>query len=220
MAEQKPRLKDPVEADGRQQERDFLDEATASVDIANISIEDFQAVKATAAKKPHPFEGYPLGKDKDIVLGTYTEKGQEKQLITKTTYIVALAPSKYVPQDPSGKNVSMFQNGVEHHVTIPTSHSRVVRDEMGRSVDVVFDRILKMSNGELRYAIVPDHLSRSQLVFNVEPKTGGVQVNRDILLLDKDQVGPLRRVFNGYYYQQTQAERAAKEFDEAQESKG
>jgi hypothetical protein len=39
-------------------------------------------------------------------------------------------------------------------------------------------------------------------------------------LLDKDQVGPLRRVFNGYYYQQTQAERAAKEFDEAQESKG
>jgi len=182
--------------------------------ITDLSIEDFSQVPQSAAMRVDPFEGYPM---KNIKLGERRTTGNKVvDVTTKRTYIVALAPSFYVPQDPSGLNQEIEkritgQKKEVIRVDIKTSHNRCVPNSNGQNEDIVFDAILKMESGELRYAIVKDHVARSQLVYRINPKKEGrpIEVDSRYLLLDKGQVSRLKTVFSSVYYQQTKTEKAA-----------
>lgn len=214
----KQSLIDPVAEDQGKQEKQAEDEEVKSLSIDSLKLEDFQPLPVDAARQPHPFEGYPQQK---VKIGEYKDrKGQIVPLMVNKTAIIGLSPKEYVHQDPSGKNVSLIVNGKETFVDIKTYHNRIVRDQMGRNITVVFDRELKFPDGsKLRIAICPDHTARAQIFFMVDQKTGKVQPDRRYLLADVEQRSRLRRVFEGYYNQQTRSERLATKFDEEPESK-
>ena len=214
MARQK--LTDPVtEAQGGA-ESESPEEKIVTID--ELSSADFQPVPVTAARQPHPFEGYP---QKKIKIGTYKVKGVEKDLIVNATHIVALNPKEYVHQDPSGKGVSMVVNGQETRVDIPSSHNRIVRNQRGQSEDIVFDREIRLAGGDVmkRVAFCPDHTARSQLIYKVNPKTGKIEVDSRYVLADGGQISRLRKLFEMHHYQQTQSERLSQKFDEEPESR-
>ncbi len=209
-------LIDPV-AKGKEPEI-VAQEDSKVLSIDALSLEDFQPIPVTAARQPHPFEGYPQRK---IKIGTYKEKGKDTDLIVNASWIVALNPKEYIHQDPSGKGVTINSGGKEKIVDLTTSHNRIVRDERGQSINVVFDREILLPDGTkmTRVTICPDHTCRAQLVFSVDKKKGTIDVDRRYLLADAGQVGRLRRLFEMFNYQQTQSERLAAKFDEQPESK-
>lgn len=210
-------LVDPV-TQGQQQaeEADQVSEIK-TLSIEALDFEDFKPVPVTASRQPHPFEGYP---QKKIKIGTYKDKGKDRDLIVNATHIVALNPKEYVHQDPSGKGISIMKNGVEAFVDIKTSHNRVVKDQNGRNVDIVFDREINLAGGKkmTRCAICPDHTARAQILFMIDKRTGKIEVDRRYVLADIDQVSRLRRLFEMFFYQQTQSERLAQKFDAEPES--
>lgn len=190
------------------------------LDVSLLTLADFKAVPQAAAIQVSPFEGYPM---EDIKLGQRKVKGRNVDIITKKTFIVALAPNFFVQQDPSGLNVTIKQkSGTEKMVDIKTSHNRTVVDSMGNNNDVVFDNILKTANGNLKYAIVPDHRARSQLMYmiNTKQENRPVEVDRRYIFLDANQKGRLRKVFASFYYQQTKSDKAADKFYEAKGDEG
>jgi len=209
-------LIDPV-SKGKETEA-MLQEDAKVLSIDSLTLEDFQPVPVTAAKVPHPFEGYP---QKKIKIGTYKDRGKEVDLIVNSTWIVALNPKEYVHQDPSGIGVTIKVGDKEKIVDYKTSHNRIVRDELGRSLNVVFDREIIFPGGQKmnRVTICPDHTARSQLVFAVDKRTGKIDVDRRYLLADPGQVSRLRRLFEMFNYQQTKSERLAAKFDQEAESK-
>jgi hypothetical protein len=188
-----------------------------AMSIEGLSLEDFQPVPVTAARQPHPFEGYPQQK---IQIGTWKDKGKELPLIVSKTALVALNPKEYVHQDPSGNKVSSIVNGQETFVDYKTLHARVVRDQNGKSIEVIFSRDINLGDGRkiTRCAYCPDHTARAQIIFGVDRKTGKITVDRRYVLADVEQVGRLRRLFEMYHYQQTQSERLAQKFDAEPES--
>lgn len=191
------------------------EETDELLDASMLTLEDFKSVPQSAAIQVSPFEGYPM---EDIKIGERKVGGKVVDIITKKTFIVALAPSFFVPQDPSGLNVTVKQkSGIEKMVDIKTSHNRTVVDSMGNNNDVVFDNIFKTANGNLRYAIVADHRARSQLIYkiNIKQESRPIQVDHRYLLLDVKQKERLRKVFASFYYQQTKSEKAADRFYEA-----
>jgi hypothetical protein len=212
--EQKANLVDPV-MDG--QEQQGLEREVQAMNIEGLNLDDFQPVPVTAARQPHPFEGYPQQK---IQIGTWKVNGKEAPLMISKTHIIALSPKEYVHQDPSGKNVSLVVGGKETFVDYKTFHNRIVRDQNGKNITVIFDRDIILASGKTmaRVAICPDHTARAQIIFGVDKKTGKVTVDRRYVLADVDQVGRLRRLFEMYHYQQTQSERLAQKFDAEQES--
>ena len=218
MAKQDGKLTDPV-ADG-QKEREIADqgEEVKVLSIDALDLDDFKPIPITAARQPHPFEGYPQKKFK---IGTRKERGKDVDLIVNATWIVALNPKEYVHQDPSGKAITINVGGQEKVVNYMTSHNRIVRDETGRNIDIVFDREIVLAEGKkmTRVTICPDHTARAQLVFTVDKKTGKILVDRRYVLADSDQASRLRRLFEMFYHQQTQSERLASKFDEESESK-
>ncbi len=197
-------------------EKDVVD--VELVDATKLTIEDFQAVPQSAAIQVDPFEGYPM---KNIKIRERMVGNKVIDVITKRTFIVGLAPSFYVPQDPSGLNQTIEKKvgtkKVEMLVDIKTSHNRTVLNSDGKNEDVVFDNILQMESGKLRYAIVPDHKARSQLIYKINPKKEGrpIEVDPRYLLLDVKQKERLRKVFQSVYYQQTRTEKAAMKHYEA-----
>ena len=211
------KLVDPV-ADG-QKERDQQDQGAEikALSMEALDLEDFKPVPITAARQPHPFEGYP---QKKIKIGTYTEKGKDIDLIVNATAIVALNPKEYVHQDPSGKGVTINVKGQEKIVNYMTSHSRVVRSETGQNLIIVFDWEINLAGGKKmsRATLCSDPTARAQLVYTINKKTGKIEVDRRYVLADIDQVGRLRRLFEMFNYQQTQSERLAQKFDEEAES--
>lgn len=219
MANKEGRLVDPVAEGQQQKEHDEQVEQMKTLSTEALSLDDFRPIPVTAARQPHPFEGYP---QKKIKIGTYQVRGEkaERDLIVSATHIVALNPKQYVHQDPSGKGISMVVDGQEKIVDIPTSHSRVVRDQMGKNTIVVFDREIILEGGRkmARCAICPDHTARAQIVFKVDQGGGKIQVDNRYVLADIDQVGRLRRLFETFHYQQTQSERLAQKFYDEPES--
>lgn len=218
MAKQEGKLIDPVAEDQQQKEQDDQTRQMGMLSMEALSLEDFQPVPITAARAPHPFEGYP---QKKIKIGTYKLNGKDTDLIVSATALVALNPKQYVHQDPSGKGISISVGGKEKIVDYNTLHNRIVRDEVGRNIDVIFSRDVLLGNGKKmsRCAYCPDHTARAQIIFKVNPKTGKVEVDDRYVLADIEQVGRLRRLFEMFHYQQTQSERLAKKFDEEPESK-
>lgn len=176
----KTKIIDPVDKDKKEREVSEDIEQLKTFDIANLTMSDFQAVKATAAHTPHPFDGYPYPKGKEA------------------TFIVGLNPTKYIPQDPSGRNLSVLVKGKEKKVTIETTHNRLIQDldAGGVNVDVVFDRKMQLADGNiLYYALVPSHSVRAQLIFYYDPKSERIKVNSDYLLIDTAQAKRLRRLY-------------------------
>ncbi len=212
------KLIDPVAEGQKEAEAKSQDEEIRSLSIDALSLDDFQPIPVTAARQPHPFEGYP---QKKIKIGTYEERGKMKDLVVNATHIVALNPKEYVHQDPSGKGLTIISGGVEKTVDLVTSHSRTVRSETGQNTLVVFDRDILLADGKklTRATICPDHTARAQLVFMVNKRTGKIEVDRKYVLADIDQVARLRRCFEMFNYQQTQSERLAQKFDSEEESR-
>ncbi|HSW65040.1 MAG TPA: hypothetical protein VLH56_17275 [Dissulfurispiraceae bacterium] len=213
--QKKGSLVDPV-ADG-QSEAAGQESEIRAMSIDGLNLDDFQPVPVTAARAPHPFEGYPQQK---IQIGTWVDRGKEKPLVVSKTALVALNPKEYVHQDPSGNRVSSVVGGQETFVDYKTLHARVVRDQNGRSIEVIFSREINLGDGRkiTRCAYCPDHTARAQIIFGVDKKTGKITVDRRYVLADVEQVGRLRRLFEMYHYQQTQSERLAQKFDNEQES--
>lgn len=215
--EKRAKLTDPV-ADGQeQQEQDEQADQVKTLSMEALSLDDFQPVPISAARQPHPFEGYP---QKKIKIGTWQDKGKEKDLIVSATHIVALNPKQYVHQDPSGKGITQISEGKERIVDLKTLHNRIVRDQTGHSIEVIFSRDILLGNGKKmsRCAYCPDHTARAQLIFKVNKKTGKIEVDDRYVLADIEQVGRLRRLFEMFHYQQTQSERLAQKFDAEPES--
>lgn len=217
MEMDKKNLVDPVAEDQEKQEQDEQAEQVKTLSLEALTLDDFQPVPVTAARQPHPFEGYP---QKKIKIGTYKFKNKDADLIVSATHIVALNPKQYVHQDPSGKGISIVSGGKEKIVDYATSHSRVVRDQSGKNTIVVFDRDIILGGGKkmTRCAICPDHTARAQIIFKVNKKTGKIEVDDRYVLADINQVTRLRKLFEMYHYQQTKSERLAQKFDEEPES--
>jgi hypothetical protein len=201
---------DPVEDQG--QEGLELEDQAIMAGIMDGDI-NFHQVPEQAAKQPHPFDGYPFRK---VQIGTYKDQGKEKPLMVHLSSLVMLTPGVYVHKDPSGENVSHTDpiTKVETIQNLDTYHNRVVRDSRGNNTDIVFDRKITLNDGRTfdRVAIVEDHTARAQLIYQVDKKTGKVRVDRRYGVFDLNQLGRLRRVFNGFHFQQTASERAAEKF--------
>lgn len=215
--DKKANLVDPVAEGQAEQEQDEQTEQVKALSLEALSLDDFQPVPITAARQPHPFEGYP---QKKIKVGTYRLRQKETDLIVNATHIVALNPKQYVHQDPSGKGITITVGGKEKVVDYKTAHSRVVRNQSGRNEIVVFDRTVNLADGKkmTRCAICPDHTARSQIIFKINPKTGKIEVDNRYVLADGGQAGRLRRLFEMFFYQQTKSDRLAQKFDEEPES--
>ena len=213
------KLMDPVAEGQKEAEAQAQTDEMKSLSLQALSLEDFQPIPVTAARQPHPFEGYP---QKRIKVGTRKDKaGKDIDRIVNATHIVALNPKEYVHQDPSGKGVTIMSAGKEKMVDLKTVHNRVVKNERGQNLDIVFDNDILLADGKTlsRGTVCPDHTARAQLVFLVDKRTGKIQVDRRYVLADIDQVGRLRRCFEMFNYQQTQSDRLAQKFDSEEESR-
>jgi hypothetical protein len=170
------KLVDPIE---KVTQKKAEDEDIKFFDIAKISAADFKPITARQERPSHPFEGYPV-KPKVEYWHDAPELKDPKPVKVSATYIVALSPTVSLPHPP---------------------HNRLIRDYgAGINVDVVFDKKMKLSDGnEMKnLAIVENPNIRAQLMFKLNPRKEGLaQIERDAryLLLDRDQGGRLRRVF-------------------------
>lgn len=199
------KLVDPADKVEKVKEDKRMEDEGKILDISNLSMEDFRAIPADRALSSHPFDGYPLGAK--IKIG---------EAEVSSTFVVALMPNFYVHQDPSGKGVTIRKKAgrgeVETRVDLETVHSRVVRayEEGEANMSFVFDRTAHLKNGDLRVAIVPSHTARAQICFNIEPRTGKIQVDQRYRLLDSKQTDRLRRTFNLIHTPQAKIERLSK----------
>ena len=218
MKDAKGRLVDPVQ--DQDDEGKALEEELVSNSQKGLDDFDFKPLPVQAAKQVHPFDGYPF--PKKIKIGTYKEKGVEKDLMVCPTFLVALAPNEYVHQDISNKGVSQVSNGVERVVDFETFHNRSVVNSRGQNTDIVFDRTVTLPSGKkiTRVAIIDDHLCRAQVMFSVNRRSGKVEVDTRYIILDQDQAGRLRKTFEMFNYQQTKSERLSKQFYDEPESRG
>jgi hypothetical protein len=204
-------LEDPVSKGTKKNQEEKLETDMKRFDISNLTMKDFKQLEAATARTPGPFEGYPM-KPKIKVGATEIS----------ATLVVALNPKHYVMQDPSGAGQSIVvdkRDGqgkktgdkVEQIVNLKTYHSRVIVDYEGgkRNIDIVFDRILKLADGEIMCAIVPSHSARAQLLFSLDNKTQKIKVDPRYVILDYDQRKPLRRLFEIIINPHLKIERAA-----------
>ena len=178
----KEKLKDPADAGKADREEAAAKEGQEQVSFERLKLSDFKAVPKRAAKTPHPFQGYP---EKKVKVGTYMEKGKEVDLVINATHLVALIPGTHdAPQDPSNE-----ETGIRNTRNVVVSYA-------GRSVNIVFDREMELEDGQkVLYALIPDPLYRSQVVFGWDPKTEQIIVHDQYLLLDDGQFSRLRQVY-------------------------
>lgn len=193
MAKQQT-FRDPVEKSEKQREEKNLIDEAKKFDIANISLEDFRPIAESAARAPHPFDGYP---ERLIKVGD-TKKGP---LMVPAYSIVALNPKEYVFQDPSGNKVSVTDQKTKREkiVTLKTHHNVMFPDyeNGGQNTKIVFDRTLPLANGQVleSVAFVFSHSLRAQLLFKLDQKGERIQADRRYVLYDIKQTARLRRIF-------------------------
>lgn len=200
-------MKDPVEKTGEANKAAKDEELMKVFDISNLKISDFKAAMTRDARIKHPFDGYP---EKKVQIGTYPDPktGKVVPLIANLTHLVLYR--NQVKQDPSGNKVSLgfpelrdkdgkvIRPNTERTGSIRTSHNRVVRDYESGSVDVdvVFDRIVHLSDGELdQVAIVPSPSCRAQLAFRYDSKAERIVADERYLFADNEQMPRLNRIF-------------------------
>lgn len=215
--QQQKGFKDPADKLKPVKEQEDVERAKKTFDISNLSMSDFKAIPKGMARSPHPFAGYPKK-----IMEMPTADGKSVQKVNMT-YIVGLNPTTAVHQDPSGVGRSMIDplTGMETTVTIPTTHNKVVVDyeNGGINLDVEFGRRMKVRDGDIAISIVPSHSARAQICFIYNPKTKRIEENPDYVLLDTDQIKPLRRVFEMIINPKIKVERwAAAITDESDET--
>jgi len=210
MVQQQGQLKDPVEFKAKAKiEKDAIEEMKEAFSIDHISMDDFKPLAERVAQSAHPFDGYPT------VMVKVAEY-QGKDVLMPKYSIVAMNPKEYVHQDPSGKNVSIWnqKTNKEEIVTLSTYHNRLVVDyEMGGiNIDVVFDRDIALGDGKVmkNCAFVKSHTARAQLMFKLDHKGERIMVDRRYVLLDVDQASRLRRVFEMIVNPKIRKERLSK----------
>jgi len=221
-------LKDPVD-DGNEakaaadmaQEMATLDPESRSTEQGGMLLEpgEVGAIKERRTSAPHPFDGYRLGRK--VIVG-------ETQI--SSTFIVLLSPLAEPVPDPSNDDNDVYvggdgtgtprSGGKRKTVRFPTSHTRVVTNRHGnQNEQVVFDRTMVLADGsEYKCAIVRGHSQRAQIVFTFDPDRNRVMVDKRYMLADKHQAPNLLKLFEAIYSQRTHAEKAARDFDAAQES--
>lgn len=169
----KEKLVDPVAENG-QQEKAELD----TLDIKKGLT--FKPIPPERARTSKPFDGYPLNKLKFGKVNTFT------------TYIVALNPTVQVVQDPSNRKVKTKEGMVQ----VRNYHSRAIRDrETRENIQVMFDRDIEVDGRVYQCAIIPSHNVRAQVCFNFDVQKNRIVVDSRYLLLDSEQDGRLKRVF-------------------------
>lgn len=175
----RPKLIDPVQKAGTAQEEKEL----GALDIKKTGGLTFKPIPPERARVTRPFDGYPLG-SKKIKFGLVD---------TFQTYIVALNPTVPIAQDPSNRKIKQKDGHMEQ---VRTAHSRVIRDRETKSNTIcVFDRDIEVDGRMYQCAIIPSHNVRAQVCFNLDPNNGRIKVDSRYLLLDSEQVGRLKRVF-------------------------
>lgn len=221
----KPFLKDPVEEVTQDQQAERDKELASVFDISQLKMSDFKATQLKDARSRHPFEGYP---DKKVQVGVVKEKGKEVPLIVNLTHI--LVYKEEVKQDRSGEKVTLgypelrdkdgkiIRPNTERIGSIPTSHNRRAKDyeSGGVDTDCVFDRTIKLADGELsQCCFVVSPSVRAQLVFKYNNKTQRIEPDSRYLLADPEQVSRLRRIFEMIINPKIRQEEAIrKTFDE------
>jgi hypothetical protein len=222
----KNKVVDPVEEAGGGSEQvpdefDSLDPSKQPKDGADsdyLQADEVGAIRPRAATAPHPFNNYRLGRAVPV--------GDDGKLKVSSTFIVLLKPTEEPPPDASNEKVSIYkggggqpQTGTETIVTLGTYHTRVVTNRQGNvNEQVVFDREIFVGGSWYKCAIVRGHAARSQILFTFDERRGRVVPDKRYMLADKRQAVPLARMFEAVYSQRTRAERAAKAFDNAQET--
>lgn len=201
---------DPVETIAGDKKADEDRELEKVFDISNLKMADFKAASLKDARTRHPFDGYP---HKKAIIGTYKEhpnnpKSKDIPLIVNLTHV--LVYKEEVKQDKAGERVSLGfpeMRNVEGKVirpntlkegTIRTAHNRREKDyeSGGVDIDCVFDRTIKLADGEINQAcIVPSPSVRAQIVFKWDSKTQRIKEDSRYLMADPQQVSRLRRVF-------------------------
>lgn len=220
-----PKLTDPVEKPTEEKKEAEENELKKVFDISNIKISELKSAQLKDAQSRHPFDGYP---EKKVQVGTYMEKGKEKPLIVNLTHIIVYREE--VKQDPSGQRVSLgfpemrssdgkiIRPNTAKTGVIKTAHNQRRRDyeSGGVDFDAVFDRSLKLADGETDQAcFIPSPSVRAQIVFRYNAKTEKIENDSRYLLADSDQVGRLRRLFEMIINPRIRAEEAMRRtFDE------
>lgn len=191
------KLQDPADAGKERREEAEAKKGEGQVSFDRLKLSDFKAVPKRAARTPHPFEGYP---EKKMKIGTYKEGKKEKDLIINATHLVALVPGAHnAPQDHSNE-----ETGIKNSQNVVVSYT-------GRSMNIVFDREMELEDGQVvSYALIPDPLYRSQVVFGWDPKTEQIVVHDQYLLLDEGQFSRLRQVFQMVLNPKLKVERVSK----------
>jgi len=175
----KPKLIDPVQRTDEKQEKTEME----ALDIKKAGGLSFKPIPPDRARVSRPFDGYPLG----------SKKFRFGKADTYTTYIVALNPTVSVPQDPANRKVKQKDGHMEQ---VQTTHSRVIRDrETRENIHVPFDREISVDDRIHQCAIVQSHNVRAQICFSLDAQKNRIEVDTRYLLLDMDQVGRLKRVF-------------------------
>lgn len=208
------RLKDPVDrAEKEDADLESLDPASlnAPQQADGLTLDDLSAIPDSAARTPHPFEGYPRA-----------GKVRVGDAMVSRTDLIILRNGELVSQDPSGRGVTWYEekkddkgrvvDRVDKVVDLKTYHSRMVATQTG-NVDVVFDRTVMVDGREMFCAVVPNPEARAQVCFFFDSKAQRVRVSKDYVLADGGQISRLRRVFEGIHYQMTKSERLARRFD-------
>ena len=200
-------LKDPADLTAQDRQADSDKELEKVFDISNLKVGDFKAAQLKDARSRHPFDGYP---EKKVQVGTYIDQKTKKEqpLIVNLTHI--LVYKEEVKQDPSGKVVTLgfpemrnndgkvIRPNTERQGSYMTAHNRRAKDyeSGGIDTDCVFDRTLKLADGEIKQAcFVQSPSVRSQIVFRYNSKTQRVEHDPRYLMADPEQVSRLRRVF-------------------------
>lgn len=183
-----------------------------SMEIGHLSTKDLKGLTPATVKISHPFAGYayPNGKDatyivayikpvakdasgnsysirKDLDLDEYLDEGPYKG---KTLNEVLGVDPKYAKE--------VITLGKTESVNLDTFHNRIIHNyESGRNEDVVFDRVIDVSDGEIRNCSkVMSHNVRAQLMYKIDPRTGNIQVDSNYALLDTAQAKRLLRIIS------------------------
>jgi len=216
------KVENPVDKFEKAKEAQNVEDELKSLDGSGLSMADFQVIPVETTTAPHPFDGYPF--DKEVVKFVVTDPLKGEKIVEREivrAHIVALKPGTYVHQDPSGKGVmikkedkddkGVIKNILEMPVDLKSYHNRFVQNSRKKNEDVVFDRVLKLKDGDLTVAIIPDHVARANVCFKLNMRTGKAEVDNRYMLRDFKQRNKLMQVFQIFHSNIINNERLAKE---------
>lgn len=227
MAKDTRKLVDPVAESNQEVDGDSLSEEMKSLGIGSevdsevLSLGEVGAIHSRKTSAPHPFEGYRLGRG--VLVG-------DSGLKVSSTFIVILKKAEEPAPDLSNEGQTIYVSkeeggggspklGTPKTVTLGTYHTRMVTNRQGNeNQQVVFDRDILIGEDWYKCSIIKSHAARAQVCFAYNDRQNKAVPDKRYMLADTRQAVPLLKMFEAIYYQRTGAERAARNFDAAQET--